>query len=104
MPPLVWRLDKLWKRLKDETPHVKHLPSEYVRDRVWLTTQPMEEPRPRHHVLDAIEWIGWDKLLFATDYPHWDYDDPMHALPLPIEETRRKDFFLGNALRVYGQG
>ncbi|HEX2217029.1 MAG TPA: amidohydrolase family protein, partial [Xanthobacteraceae bacterium] len=88
LPPLVWRLDKLWKRLKDETPHLKRLPSEYVRDHIWLTTQPMEEPRPRQHVLDAIEWIGWDKLLFTTDYPHWDYDDPVQALPLPISEEQ----------------
>jgi uncharacterized protein len=103
LPPLAWRLDKLWKRLKDETPHLRRLPSEYIRDHVWLTTQPMEEPRPRHHVLDAIEWIGWDKLLFATDYPHWDYDDPVQALPLPIGEEQRQRFFYDNAARVYGQ-
>jgi len=36
----------------------------------------MEEPAKREQVLDAIDWIGWDRLLFATDYPHWDYDDP----------------------------
>jgi predicted TIM-barrel fold metal-dependent hydrolase len=103
LPPLVWRLDKLWKQMKDETPRLKRLPSEYVRDHVWLTTQPMEEPRPRQHVLDAIDWIGWDRLLFATDYPHWDYDDPVHALPLPISDDQRAKFFRDNALQVYGQ-
>ena len=103
LPPLAWRLDKLWKRLKEETPRLKRLPSEYIRDHVWLTTQPMEEPRPRHHVLDAIEWIGWDKLLFATDYPHWDYDDPAQALPLPLTEDQRRRFFFDNAAHVYGQ-
>jgi predicted TIM-barrel fold metal-dependent hydrolase len=103
VPPLAWRLDKLWKRLKDETPHLTLLPSEYIRRNVWLTTQPMEEPRPRQHVLDTIEWIGWDKLLFATDYPHWDYDDPVHALPLPISDEQRQKFFLDNATSVYGR-
>jgi predicted TIM-barrel fold metal-dependent hydrolase len=101
LPPLAWRLDKVWKRLKDETPHLRRLPSEVIRQHVWLTTQPMEEPRPRQHLLDTIEWIGWDRLIFATDYPHWDYDDPVHALPLPISEEQRQQFFRGNAMTVY---
>ena len=103
VPSLGWRLDKLWRRLKHETPHLARAPSEYIRTQVWLTTQPMEEPQPREHLLDCIEWIGWDRLLFATDYPHWDYDDPAIALPLPVEEEKRCRFFLQNALELYGQ-
>ena len=71
---------------------------------VWLTTQPMEEPQPREHVLDAIDWIGWDRLLFATDYPHWDYDDPTQVLPMPLPEQQRRDFFFNNAMKLYRQG
>lgn len=103
LPPLAWRLDKLWGRLKEETPFLKRLPSEYIHDHVWLTTQPMEEPDPRERLLDTIGWIGWDRLLFATDYPHWDYDDPSHALPLRISDDNRRAFFLNNALALYGQ-
>ncbi len=101
-PALAWRMDKAWKTLRAETPHLKDLPSEYMRRHVWWTTQPMEEPEPREHLLDTIGWMGWDKLLFATDYPHWDFDDPAHALPLPVAEDRRHAFFLGNARAVYG--
>ncbi len=103
-PSLAWRLDKVWTRLKAETPTLTRLPSEYIRSHVWWTSQPMEEPEPREHLLDTLEWMGWDKLLFATDYPHWDFDDPATCLPLKLDETRRRQFFLGNARTVYGLG
>ena len=102
LPPLAWRLDKVWSKLRAETPHLKRLPSEYIRDHIWLTTQPMEEPENPRHLHDVMEWIGWDKLLFATDYPHWDYDDPARALPIHLPEERRQNFFLNNALKLYG--
>ena len=100
-PSLIWRLDRAWTRLRAETPHLTRPPSEIVRDHVWWTTQPMEEPEERSHLLDTIGWIGWDRLLFATDYPHWDFDDPAHCLPLKVTEAQRRQFFLGNARQVY---
>ena len=45
--------------------------------------------------------MGLDRLLFATDYPHWDFDDPARALPLPLSEAKRQQFFLGNARALY---
>ncbi len=101
LPSLAWRLDKHWKRLKAETPYLKRLPSEYLREHVWLTTQPMEEPEPWTHLLDIIEWIGWDKLLFATDYPHWDYDNPAQCLPLPLSREQRARLFHDNAQALF---
>ena len=102
VPSLAWRLDKIWTTLRSETPHLRRAPSEVLRTHVWWTTQPMEEPEPREHLLDTIGWIGWDRLLFATDYPHWDFDDPAHALPLRIGEEQRQQFFLRNAQALYG--
>jgi uncharacterized protein len=103
-PALSWRLDRAWRRLRAETPHLTRLPSDYIREQVWWTTQPMEEPEPRSDLLDTIGWIGWDRLLFATDYPHWDYDDPATCLPLKVDAAQRQAFFLGNARAVYGAG
>ena len=76
IPALGWRLDQNWKRMKDEVPHLKRAPSEYLREHFWVSTQPMEEAEEPDHVIDVMEWIGWDKILFASDYPHWDFDDP----------------------------
>jgi predicted TIM-barrel fold metal-dependent hydrolase len=101
-PSLAWRLDRNWERLKSEVPHVKRPPSEYIREHVWWTTQPMEDPERRDHLFDVIDWIGWDKLLFATDYPHWDYDDPSRVLPAGVSDANREAFYLGNAKKVYG--
>jgi hypothetical protein len=48
-----------------------------------------------------MEWIGWDRLLYASDYPHWDFDDPAHVLPLRLSDEQRQGFFLENAKKVY---
>ncbi|MGE0222491.1 MAG: amidohydrolase family protein [Acetobacteraceae bacterium] len=99
---LMWRMDRQWAKLKQETPHLKRLPSEYVKSNVWFTTQPIEEPEPRSQLAETLDWIGWDRILFATDYPHWDYDDPAQALPFRMNETQRRQVFLENAMAVYG--
>lgn len=99
---LMWRMDRQFEKLRRETPHLKMKPSEYMKRNVWFTTQPIEEPEPRIQLAEAIEWIGWDRILFATDYPHWDFDDPAHALPFKMDETQRRMIFRDNARSVYG--
>ncbi len=101
---LGWRLDRQWKKLKQEVPHLKRAPSEYIRTNVWFTTQPVEEPEPRSQLAEALDWIGWDRVLFATDYPHWDFDDPAQALPIKMTEAQRRAVFRENAMEVYRQG
>src|SRR5262245_27498503 len=101
LPALGWRLDKLWRRLKEEVPHVTRAPSETIREHFFVSTQPMEEPEHPDHLIEVMEWIGWDRILFASDYPHWDFDDPVMALPPGLDEERRARIFSGNARGVY---
>ena len=98
---LGWRLDAQWKKLKRELPALKRAPSEYIRTNVWFTTQPIEEPEPRIHLAETLDWIGWDRILFATDYPHWDFDDPAQALPFKMTDEQRRGIFQENAKAVY---
>lgn len=102
LPTLAWRLDSLWEKLRGEVPNVKRKPSEYIREHVWITTQPIEEPKNRSHLGDIFDWIGWNKILFATDYPHWDFDDPAHALPMKMSKEQREGILINNALEFYG--
>ena len=101
LPSLLWRLDKLWHRMRDEVPHVVEPPSATVRRQVWLTTQPMEEPEHRPHFRDIVEWIGADRLLYASDYPHWDFDDPNLAFPVALSPEVKETIAFGNAARLY---
>ena len=40
-------------------------------------------------------------LLFSSDYPHWDFDSPRHALTaIPAEMRRRVE--VDNAVETYG--
>lgn len=81
LPSLIWRFDKEWKGLRRQTPWVRRLPSDYIREHVRLTTQPWDAP-DEISTLQIIEEIASDDLLmFSTDYPHWHVDTPEEALP-----------------------
>ena len=86
--------------MRDELPHVKRPPSEYMSSNIWFTTSRSRSRSPAPPAR-TIDWIGWDRLLFATDYPHWDFDNSAHALPLKMTETQRRQVFLENAKSVY---
>ena len=101
LPALGWRLDKHWKRLKDEVPHLKMAPSEYIRKHFWVTTQPMEETENPDHLLEVMNWIGMDRIMFSSDYPHWDFDDPFVSLPPSLTDEQRRMIYSGNARALY---
>jgi predicted TIM-barrel fold metal-dependent hydrolase len=102
-PALNWRLDKHWKRFKDEVPHLKRAPSEYVREHIRFTTQPIEEPENPRDIRPIIDWVGIDRLMFSTDYPHWDFDDPRYALNnAALSVAEKQKILSGNAKAFYG--
>jgi predicted TIM-barrel fold metal-dependent hydrolase len=101
VPALTWRMDKHWERMRKETPHVKRPPSDYVREHFWFTTQPIEEPENPTDLAEIMEWIGYDRLMFSTDYPHWDFDDPQRAFKAQLTEQQRAGVFRDNAKALY---
>jgi len=103
LPDVMWRLDKNVKGLRDEVPWVKRLPSEYIVDHLRFTTQPLVEPKRRQHLHTLCDIVHAEKtLMFSSDYPHWDFDDPvsaLKALPAAIHQRVRVD----NAVETYGE-
>ncbi|MEN9938919.1 MAG: hypothetical protein RLZZ387_5498 [Chloroflexota bacterium] len=102
LPSLKWRLDRSWRQLRDEVPHVRRLPSEYIDEHIWLTTQPIEEPTRPEQFPQLLEDLGGpDRLLFATDYPHWDFDAPDMALPVRLPADVERKIMVENARALY---
>jgi hypothetical protein len=103
LPPLTWRLERSWRLLKEEAPYLRRSPTEIIREHFWLTTQPMEEPTQRrffHQLLDQLD--ADDRLMFATDYPHWDFDAPDQAFPTEIAPDLKRKIMAENARALYG--
>jgi predicted TIM-barrel fold metal-dependent hydrolase len=97
------RMDEEWeKRGKVEAPLCKHKPSDYIKQgNLFFAMEPEEETLPY-----VIERIGDDKILFASDYPHWDGMFPYVTKTIRERKDisdQAKDRILGeNAQRFYG--
>jgi predicted TIM-barrel fold metal-dependent hydrolase len=101
LPPLMWRLDAEYKALRYEVPWLLKKPSEYLRDHVRITSQPLEQPGNDKHSLQMMEMMDAENLLmFSSDYPHWDFDSPKFAFPKLPEELHRR-IFSENARKFY---
>lgn len=100
MPHLMWRMDKNYKALRQLVPWLTEMPGEIIRRHIRLTTQPIEEPENPKHLLQILDMLGSDRmLLYSSDYPHWDFDDPIAALRhLPPDLQRR--IYRDNALEA----
>ena len=53
-------------------------------------------------MMDIMDMIGCDEfLLFATDYPHWDFDAPDRSIPAGLSHDLRRRIMSTNAADYY---
>lgn len=101
VPHLMWRLDKNWRGLRVETPWLEKPPSEYLRNHVRFTTQPIEEPTDPAHLRQIMEMMhAKETLMFSSDFPHWDTDSPDYGLP-PLEDELQAAILHETARALY---
>ena len=99
----LWRLDKNFKALRSTTPWLKKRPSEYILDQVRLTTQPLEEPENPEQLAQLFAMIQAERTVcFASDFPHWDFDDPRRVFPRTLSPELLNRIFYDNAAEIYG--
>ena len=101
VPFLMQRLDHEFMMRPSECPGLKKKPSDYMRD-MYYSSQPMEiQDR------DAMECTfrmmnAETQLLYASDYPHWDFDLPSTIYDLPfLSEKAKHNILGGSAARLF---
>ena len=101
VPGFMWRLQKFWRGLRFETPWVDRPPMDIVRDNVRLTMQPLDAPDDPEIVARLIDHFNSDDmLLFASDYPHWQFDGAA-AMPAGISAALARKIKVDNPLATY---
>ena len=104
----MWRLDKNWNGLRREVPWVDRLPSEMIRELGAPHRPAARRPddEPARAAARSLDRLGSDRMLmFATDYPHRQFDDPAHdGARGPVRRRAAARFLGGNALDTYRLG
>ena len=98
---MTMRFDNEYLMRSSEAPALKRLPSEYMKE-MYYTSQPME--LTNMGLLEEIfkAFNAESQLLYASDWPHWDFDVPSTITDLPFLTDEAKRNILGrNAQKIF---
>ena len=101
LPGFLWRFSKFWRGVRSEVPWVDRSPAEIVRDHFRLTIQPFDGPADPDQVERVIDHLRSDAmLLYASDYPHWQFDGD-ETVPAGIPAGLHRKILVENPLATY---
>lgn len=99
VPWIMLRLDKEYNERRRDVPFLKDRPSTYIR-KMMFATQPIEEPEHLGDMGTILSLFGGeDSVMFASDWPHHDFDHPSKVLQIPVSDEVRRKIMGGNAMR-----
>jgi uncharacterized protein len=101
VPFLMQRLDHEYMMRTSDCPTLKKKPSDYMRE-MYYSTQPMEV-QDREALQCTFRMINAEtQLMYASDYPHWDFDLPSVIYDLPfLSEKAKHNILGGTAARLF---
>jgi hypothetical protein len=103
VPGFLWRFAKFWRGLRTEVPWVDRPPDEIMRDQFRLTMQPLDVPDTPDDVERAIAHLRSDDvLLYASDFPHWQFDGD-DVMPAGIPKGLHRKILVENPLATYNR-
>lgn len=101
MPYWLWRMDEHYEKRPQEVPWLRMKPSEYFQRQCYISCDPDETTMPQ-----GVEALGEDKVIFASDYPHWDAVFPGAVKEIReragLSESAKRKILGENAARLYG--
>ena len=101
IPFLMQKLDHEYLLRPSEAPLLKKRPSDYMRD-MYYTTQPMEVVDEQALECTFRMMNAETQLLYASDYPHWDFDLPSTIWDRPwLSEKAKHNILGGTAARLF---
>jgi len=101
LPAFAWKFNKTWRGVRTEVPWVAKPPFDVIRDHIRMTIQPLDAPDDAAALETMIEQLGSDDmLLYASDFPHWQFDGDQ-ALPPGLDERRLQAILVDNPLASY---
>ncbi|MDB5076537.1 MAG: amidohydrolase 2 [Chloroflexi bacterium] len=101
VPFMMWRLDKEYNESRREVPFLEDRPSTYIKQ-MYFATQPVEEPANGKDLVTMMEiFDGENQVLFASDWPHHDFDHPRQVFDLPLSPEAKRKIMGENALRLF---
>lgn len=100
---LIARMDRAWQLGDGQLAGVARRPSEYVVENVRFTTQPLDEPPKQEMLWDVLDMVHADRtVMFSSDYPHWDTDDPRFILRSRLPKKLRTRIAYETAVETFG--
>ncbi len=101
VPFLMQRMDKEYLERRREVPFLTEKPSHYLK-KMYFATQPVEEPDDLGDLVTLMDlYDGEDNTIFASDWPHHDFDHPSKVHQIPFSNEVRRKVFGENALRLF---
>lgn len=107
VPLIEARLNREAAQHPYEVPLLEKTPEEYMRERFYFATQPLPEPNDIRHARQLIDMVGPDRIMFATDHPHGDFDPPGAVVQKyfgHLSEDNRDKILYRNADSVFNLG
>jgi len=102
VPFLMDRLDEEYEKRSREAPLLKRKPSEYMTSDQFFYAFELEESTVPY----VIQRIGAGKLLYSSDYPHWDTSWPntvkMFTGRQDISDSEKREIAWNNPQKFYG--
>lgn len=99
VPYWMERLEEHYEKLPGHVPGLKRSPDEIMRsEQCFYSCEPEEDLR------HTLEIVGEDRIMYASDYAHWDCEFPESVNLIkqqPISDRARRKILAENASRLY---